>query len=391
MSKVLMGFVGDVLVNRDEPRAVFSEVREVLDVPGVVFANLECAYTDFPRPVPSALAVLSAPANNLDVYAEVGFDVMSLANNHILDAGYAAMLETRSRLRAQGVMTCGVGDTLADAREPAIFNVDGLRVAFLAYASIFPIGYEARSNSPGLAPMRAYSFWREPFSNLHAPGLRPLITTVPDQTDLENLTEDIRRARGRADLVVTSFHWGDYSRRFHLTDHETRTARHCIDQGAHMVVGHHHHALRGMEWYRGRPIMYGLGHFVFDYRWEWSEEEYRKFLSDFGLDRLDQHEQSDYYTAPREGWPLLPMHEDTRLTVMAWATAGRDGVSDIGFLPCRLTQDGLVHPLSVSSPESNEVVSYLEKCNATQGLKSRIVLEGAQRIQRFRTLRVVPG
>src|SRR6185437_4257994 len=120
------------------------------------------------------------------------------------------------------------------------------------------------------------------------------------------------RARESSDLVVTSFHWGEYLRPFHLTEHERRTARYCIDQGADMVVGHHHHALRGMEWYKGKPIMYGLGHFVFDLVLEWSEE-YKKGLAELLSPAFFD---TPYTTAPKEGWPYLPMHEDTRMTVL---------------------------------------------------------------------------
>jgi poly-gamma-glutamate synthesis protein (capsule biosynthesis protein) len=383
MPNVLFGFVGDVLVNRNDPVDAFREVREVLKAPQVMFANLEGAYTDHPHPTPNAYAVVGAPAHNLDVYAEVGFNVLSMANNHILDMGYEAMLETRTRLRAQGVKTCGVGDCVADAHEPAILEADGIRAAFLAYASNFPIGYEARSNAPGLAPMRAYNFWRD--SNpISYPGGAPTLTTIRDDNDVARLTEDIRRARERADLVFASFHWGEYSRPFHLTDHETRTARYCIDQGADMVVGHHHHALRGMEWYKGKPIMYGLGNFVYDLRLELSEE-LKTMLVQPG------DEDISYRAGPREGWPLLPLHRDARMTILAWATANRNGVSDIGFLPCRLTPNGLVHPLELNSTESNEVVAYIEKCNRTQHLNSVVSTQGAQPLAGFRTLRVIPA
>jgi poly-gamma-glutamate capsule biosynthesis protein CapA/YwtB (metallophosphatase superfamily) len=382
-SSMLMGFVGDLLVHRDHPQEAFREVRDVLKAPQIMFANLEGMYADNPHPAPNALVVVGAPAHNLDVFAKVGFNVLSMASNHILDMGYEAMLETRARLRAQGVKTCGAGDCAADAREPAIVETDGMRVAFLAYASYFPIGYEARSNVPGLAPVRAYNFWRDSEPTSY-PGGAPLITTIPDQSDIANLAEDIRRARERADLVVASFHWGEYSRPFHLTEHETRTARYCIDQGADMVVGHHHHALRGMEWYKGRPIMYGLGHFVYDLRLELSEEVKKMLLE-------SAEDDTSYRAGPREGWPLLPLHKDTRMTVMAWAEANRHGIADIGFLPCRLTPDGLVHPLRLNSTESNEVVAYLDKCNRTQHLKSVITAEGSQPIAGFQTLRVIPA
>ena len=68
-------------------------------------------------------------------FARAGFDVLSMANNHIVDAGHAAMLENRARLRAQGVKTCGAGENLDDARKPAIIEAGGLKIAFLAYGT----------------------------------------------------------------------------------------------------------------------------------------------------------------------------------------------------------------------------------------------------------------
>jgi poly-gamma-glutamate capsule biosynthesis protein CapA/YwtB (metallophosphatase superfamily) len=110
----------------------------VLRVPSILFANLEGVYSAGPRP--EGLSFIGAQAHNLDAFPEAGFNVMSMANNHVLDLGYEAMLENRSRLRARGVKTCGAGDNIADAREPAIIEADGLRVAFLAYACTFPMG-----------------------------------------------------------------------------------------------------------------------------------------------------------------------------------------------------------------------------------------------------------
>ena len=390
MSKAVLGFVGDLLIKREHPDEVFRHVRDLLRVPDVLFGNLEGAYTDTPRSVPGAFgALISGPARSLDAYAKAGFDVLSLANNHILDVGYEALEETRVRLNEQGVETCGAGNNLAEAREPAILNAQDLRIAYLAYASVFPMGYEAGFNTPGLAPMRAYDFWRSSFPLVHMPGVPPVISTVPDQGDLANLKEDIRRARERADLVITSFHWGDHTGPFRLTDHEIRTARYCIDEGADMVVGHHHHALRGMEWYEGKPIFYGLGHFVFDMKLEWSPEELKKVLSQASPSGF--LESIRYNVAPREGWPYLPMHEDTRLTAMAWAQADRNGISDIGIVPCKLRPDGAVQPLSLRTPECDELLAYFEKCHTTQGINGVVSESGAPDMGDFATVRVVPA
>jgi poly-gamma-glutamate capsule biosynthesis protein CapA/YwtB (metallophosphatase superfamily) len=386
MTRILIGLTGDLLVNRDDPSSAFADVRELLAVPDVLFGNLEGAYTDDPRYLPSVAAGASAPEHNLEAFWAAGFDVLGLANNHMLDVGPDTMLETRKRLRDAGIATCGAGEDLSDARRPAVVEAGGMRVAFLAYTSVFPIGHEARPARPGVVPMRAYNSWREPIPTIHLPGTRPLVTTTPDETDLALLTEDVRAVRDQADLVVTSFHWGDYTRPFHLTDHERRMARHCIDVGADLVVGHHHHALRGMEWYAGKPIMYGLGHLVYDLRIDWTEE-YRRSVAEVYPDL--PKDELGYDVGPRDGWPLLPMHEDTRMTGVAWAAADETGVLDIGFVPCGLTPDGVVHPYAPSSSEGRRVVDYVGRAISTQDLAGRIVSSGA--LGGFESVRVVPG
>jgi poly-gamma-glutamate synthesis protein (capsule biosynthesis protein) len=140
-----------------------------------------------------------------------------------------------------------------------------------------------------------------------------------------------------------------------------------------------------MEWYKGKPIMYGLGHFVFDLVLEWSEE-FKKGLAEL---LSNSFFDTPYTSWPREGWPYLPMHEDTRMTILAYATASKNGIEDIGFLPCKLTPDGKVNPLELGSADSDAVVRYLEKANETQGLRTRFVAEGSISLGSLSTLRAV--
>src|SRR5437588_13074537 len=170
---IILGLVGDVLVDRNNPNEVFSDVTDILQAPDALFGNLESAYSDDPQTAPSGDSWLYPPLHNLDAVTAAGFDVMSMANNHICDAGWAAMLETRRRLNGKGVFTCGAGEDLAAARKPAIVEVGGVNLAFLAYASTFPYGYEARENVPGLAPFRAHEIWKDRFDNYRSPGRRP--------------------------------------------------------------------------------------------------------------------------------------------------------------------------------------------------------------------------
>ena len=377
---ILLGFAGDVLVDRDEPSEVFTEVRGLLRDVDILFANLESPYSDSPEIALTAPVAIVPRARNLDVFATAGFHVMSLANNHIIDGGHTAMLETRTRLRSQDVATCGAGENLADARRPVILERGGRRVGFLAYASVFPHGYEARSTVPGLAPLRAYNHFHEPQA-VYAPGYLPRIETLPDPTDHRNMQRDIESLRRDVELMVMSFHWGDYSRPFVLTDHELRTARACIDRGADVVIGHHHHALRGVEWYGGKPIFYGLGHFVFDLRLELTEE---------ALGRRGEFDPTSYQIGPREGWPLLPLHADTRMTLLAWAHADGNSITGVGFVPCQMRPDGRVVAVDPGSAEGRAVIEYVTRCNESQKLNGKIVSYDAPVIGGHQSVRVVP-
>lgn len=388
-AECLIGLVGDLLVDRDRPASVFDAVREVLRAPDLLFGNLEGAYSDSPGTFPTALSVLCPPARNLEAFAAAGFDVLSLANNHILDGGYDALSSTRDWLAAHGITSCGAGANLREARRPAVIGKDAQRIAFLAYSSTFPMGFEATPDRPGLAPLRAYNHWREQFPSLLEPGMPPVVATIPDQRDLANLVADICAARAQAGLVIVSCHWGDYTRPYRLTDHEVRTARYCLDHGADMVVGHHHHALRGVEWYRGKPIFYGLGHFVFDRPMGLDADQYAAWVAD--LARGPVAEDVPYAMGPRVGWPLLPMHEDTRMTCMAWAKVANGRVNRVGILPCRLTPDGLVHPLELDTPEARAVIDYLDRCNRSQKLNAKIVEAQDVRLGGYAAVEIVPG
>lgn len=365
----LLGFVGDVMVDRDRPDTAFDLVRGALRVPHALFGNAECVYTDRPTLAPGAAVVAIAPSHNAGALGPAGFDVVSLANNHIVDAGHQGMRETVEALRAQGIATVGVGDDLAGARTPAVLDVEGVRVAYLAYASFYPVGYEARPDWPGLAPMRSRNFYVEKVSNLWAPGMAADCHAVPVPEDLAALDADLRAARATADVVVASFHWGDYQRPFHLTDHERVIARFAVDHGADVVVGHHHHMLRGVEWYGGKPIFYGLGHFVFDFPMPGAGPA--ALVENVAVDPA----HDDYYgLAERPGWPLHPWHPDARMTALAWVSLRDSAVHRAGFLPCRLNPQGQVVPLDARGEEGRAVLDYVRTGCSSQELGSDITV-----------------
>lgn len=379
--------VGDVFLDREDPDRAFDHVADLLGDVDVAFGNLEGVYaTDWHR-APSAGVPLVADPALVPHLGEAGFTVLSLANNHSVDGGFDALLATRESVRGLGIATAGAGTDIADARRPAVLETRHGRVAVLAYASVFPHGYEARPGWPGLAPVRASTHYEPWETNEWNPGLLPRTVTVPHPGDERALREDIAAARRVADVVLTSFHWGDFTRPYVLTDHERRTARTAIDAGADAVLGHHHHLLRGVEYYRGRPIVYGLGHFVFDL------PDFEKRLSrDAYLGRGEPAEErvaarrfGEHRIGTREGYPLLPFHPDARLTGVAVLTATGDRLA-AGFVPCLLGPDNRPRP-AMSDADADTVRRYLRRCCEEEGLPTEIAVEAARPwLLRFRAL-----
>lgn len=172
-----------------------------------------------------------------------GIDVVSLANNHIGNAGRQGMRDTMAALTKQGIAYAGLGVNDTAARQPAIFTIQGVKVAFLAYDSIAP------------------SYWAG-----------PSLTGSAQLTSDKTLT-DIRSAKAAgAQVVIVYPHWGT---EYHTTPTaaERTWAHRMIDAGADMIIGNHVHYVAAMEVYKGKPIWYALGNFVFDQNWSEQTEE----------------------------------------------------------------------------------------------------------------------
>ncbi len=163
--------------------------------------------------------------------ARAGINVVTLANNHLLDCGRAGVLETLEVLSEANVLPLGAGADERAAHAPVILNAGGLRIGLLGY------------------------YWNK---RCAATNEKPGSAMDPP----EALEADVRGLRGRADRVVVTFHWGvPYERVPSLADRAK--ARFAIDCGADAVVGHHPHIVQPFEIYRGYPIFYSVGNFAF--------------------------------------------------------------------------------------------------------------------------------
>ncbi|UOV00892.1 CapA family protein [Pseudoxanthomonas mexicana] len=234
-------FVGDIMVAETPGELIargedpFQPFAALLSSHDVRIGNLECvvATTGTAEEKPYTFR---ADPRTLPVLKR-HFDAVSLANNHSGDFGKAAFAEQLALMDKAGLPYFGGGRDATAAHAPWIVERNGVRIALLGYVEFKPRSFEADASRPGVA-------W---------------------SGEDDDVIEDIIAARRvhRADIVIPFMHWGwedepDPSPRLRAF------ARRMIDAGADMVVGGHPHVTQGADYYRGKPIIYSLGNFLFN-------------------------------------------------------------------------------------------------------------------------------
>jgi hypothetical protein len=211
-------------------------MRRLIEGADLAIANFENPAPDVARWHTSG-TVFHAEEDLIDGLVDAGIDYVSLANNHIGDAGNAGILQTIANLDERGLAYSGAGEDLDAARKPAMLEANGVTVAVLGYDAIAR-AYYAAEGEPGSAAL-----------------------------SLVRIKNDIKWARrDGADLVIVFPHWGtEYQAEPFAA--QQQIARDIIDAGADMIIGNHAHWAAAMEIYTGKPIWYALGNFVFDQTW----------------------------------------------------------------------------------------------------------------------------
>ncbi len=222
----------------------FEPTRHILEAADFAIANLEAPFTDRGEPVKDKTFTFRVPPKHAAGLKESGFDILHLANNHILDYGPEGLFDTITTLDSLALTHVGAGENIAAAFAPAILERDGLdgkklRLGFLGFSMTHPEEFYAGKTNPGTA---------FPFYERYIAALDSLAPKV--------------------DIMVVSFHWGA-EKMVTPKAYQIEMAHLAIDRGADIVLGHHPHVLQGLELYRPRPdarpglIAYSLGNFAF--------------------------------------------------------------------------------------------------------------------------------
>ncbi len=297
-----MALTGDSIITRklsvyEEPQ--FLEMIELIRSADVAFTNVEILFHDYQSyPMASSSGTyMRAQPELAKELAWAGFDLGSLANNHSGDCGPPAMLLTEKYVREAGITGTGIGKSLAEAREAKFLETTNARIAFISVASTFPdhaMAGASRDDTlprPGLNPLKHQITYRVSRERLEAlrgtmeelsmnppeegdsltflrsefvAGDPADVITEPHAGDMAAIAMVVRNASRQADYTIVTIHAheGDKSR-FVPAQFLVTFARAMIDEGADVFIGHGPHVLRGIEIYRGKPIFYSIGDFMF--------------------------------------------------------------------------------------------------------------------------------
>lgn len=239
-----MLFVGDIMMDRGIRKIVeekgggnyayiFEKFGDGVSKADLAFGNLEGPISDKGSKQGSIYSFRMGP-DALKTLYDVGFDVFSLANNHMGDFGRVALEDTLRRLRRADITYAGAGWNKAEAYRAKIIERAGQRIGLLAFSDVGPAWLKTGDTLSGIA--------------------------IAAKEDVINA---VRQSKDRADIIIVSFHFGEeYENRSRSRQRELAHA--AVDAGAKLVIGHHPHVPQEIEEYNGGLIAYSLGNFVFD-------------------------------------------------------------------------------------------------------------------------------
>ena len=246
-----LGFAGDICLadnyipmqhlaeigSKDISDGIDPRYIKIMQDMDLMWINNEFVYSLRGTPLPEkAWTFRGAPAN-VSYLKDLGVDIVGLANNHTYDFGKVSFLDTLSTLEKAEIPYVGAGRTIKQAAAPVYLETNGFKIAYVA------------------ASRAEYTIYTP-----QATKKKPGILWCYDNT---RFLKSIRTAAANADYVIALPHWG-VEHSLELEDVQIEGAHAYIDAGADAVIGAHPHILQGIEYYKGKPILYSLGNFWFD-------------------------------------------------------------------------------------------------------------------------------
>lgn len=385
--KIVFAAGGDIFINRRLPErgyAGFDELKALLGTADVRFANLETTIHDregYPFPFSGGTWAMSSPEVLEDV-KKYGFNLYNAANNHAMDYSHNGLLATMHYLRQYGIRFAGIGENLADASAPVYVDCENGRVALIAATSSFHEAWRAGAQRgdmqgrPGINPLRFRTRLRvtaEELTSLRRIAEETQIDaqqlldikegfavttpgsfrfggyefieaeksgkeTTPYPEDLARIAASIREARSQADCVLVSIHSHELGglRKDVPAEFLVTFAHACIDAGAHVILGHGPHVLRGIERYHDGVIFYSLGNFLFEN--DTTTHQPADFYEKYGLPH-DAQVGAGMDCRSKNGTVGLGVNPKVWRSVVAWWSMENGRIGQIELHPITLHQE----------------------------------------------------
>ena len=242
---VTMLFTGDVLLsdyvlnnysNSGIDGVLSPELLQELRDADITVINNEFPFSTRGTQAPDKQFTFRVNPDRVSVLTDMGVDIAGLANNHVLDYGSDALLDTFDTLDSAGIDYMGAGVDFSRASALITKEVNGKTFGFLAASRVIPVvSWDVQNSSPGV------------------------FTTY----DPSRLVAAIEAARSSCDYLTVFVHWG-IERDEYPQDYQVSMAKQYIDAGADLVIGSHPHVLQGITYYKEKPVFYSLGNFIFN-------------------------------------------------------------------------------------------------------------------------------
>ena len=241
-NELIISLVGDIAfsnnvydyINKNNSSLLFKNVSRIFKNSDISIGNLESPLYTKKALIPNKDVVLKGNPRAIEGLSKSGINIMSLANNHIVDCGKKGITETMRLLKENGINYSGVGNTKRDALKPLIIEKKRIKLRLISY-SVYDVNL--------------YKKFRSPYVSTGHPL---------------DIIKEIKRAEKSCNLLIVSIHGGG---EFHPIPKKSNIidSRRFIDAGADIIFWHHPHVLRGYEIYKNKPIFYSLGNFIGDW------------------------------------------------------------------------------------------------------------------------------
>jgi poly-gamma-glutamate synthesis protein (capsule biosynthesis protein) len=346
-------FLGDIILDVPDPDHWLSGIAEVTRGADLVIGHLEVPHTLRGEELEGDVPAPGAEPAHLAALARANIGMVSMAGNHIADCGAIGIADTNAELDRLCIAHAGADANLSLARRPAVVARGGKRIALLSYNCVGPEISWATDSRAGSAYVQVAAADGGPS--------RPQADLVAaDPASVARMQADIAAAKQGADVLVVALHKGITHRPAELAPYERPLAHAAIEAGADVVIGHHAHIARGIEFHKGRPIFHGLGNGCVvthaltpaqDHpaRAEWAKR--RKTM--FGFE-------------PDPAYPLAPFHPEAVNGLIGRYRIHADGNVESGFLPIWFAPPG--RPIVPEPAQAADIGDYIDRIGVVAGL-----------------------